>query len=34
MNFYVNNFDGIRIQKIPDFSGLYLADYDMFLLFT
>lgn len=32
MNFYVNNFDGIRIQKIPDFSGLYLADYDIFYL--
>lgn len=30
MYFDVNNFDGIRIQKSPDFSELYLADYDIF----
>ena len=33
-HFDVNNFAVIRIQKSPDFSELYLADYDIFLLFT
>lgn len=32
MHFDVNNFEGIIIQKSPDFSELYLADYDIFYL--